>query len=30
MTHKGGCFCGSVQIEVSGGEPEAMGYRPRS
>src|SRR5689334_19634987 len=25
MTHKGGCFCGSVQVEVSG-EPEAMGY----
>jgi len=23
--HKGGCFCGSVQIEVSG-EPESMGY----
>jgi hypothetical protein len=23
--HKGGCFCGAVQIEVSG-EPEAMGY----
>jgi hypothetical protein len=25
VTHKGECFCGSVQIEVSG-EPEAMGY----
>ena len=25
MTHKGECFCGAVQIEVSG-EPEAMGY----
>jgi hypothetical protein len=24
-THKGACFCGSVQIEVTG-EPEAMGY----
>ena len=23
--HKGRCFCGAVQIEVSG-EPEAMGY----
>jgi len=23
--HKGSCFCGAVQIEVSG-EPEAMGY----
>jgi hypothetical protein len=23
--HKGGCFCGAVQIEVSG-EPESMGY----
>jgi hypothetical protein len=25
MTHKGECFCGAVQIEVSG-EPEGMGY----
>jgi len=25
MTYKGACFCGSVQIEVTG-EPEAMGY----
>ena len=25
MTHKGECFCGTVQIEVSG-TPEAMGY----
>ena len=25
MTHKGECFCGAVQLEVSG-EPEAMGY----
>ena len=24
-THKGECFCGAVQIEVSG-KPEAMGY----
>src|SRR5262249_60978098 len=24
-THKGECFCGAVQVEVSG-EPEAMGY----
>ena len=24
-THKGACFCGEVQIEVSGA-PEAMGY----
>jgi hypothetical protein len=24
-THRGTCFCGSVEIEVSG-EPEAMGY----
>lgn len=24
-THKGTCFCGGVQIEVSG-EPEGMGY----
>jgi hypothetical protein len=24
-THKGECFCGTVQVEVSG-EPEAMGY----
>ena len=23
--HKGGCFCGTVEIEVSG-SPEAMGY----
>jgi hypothetical protein len=23
--HKGGCFCGAVEIEVSG-SPEAMGY----
>ena len=25
MTHKGECFCGTVEIEVSG-EPEGMGY----
>jgi len=25
MTHKGTCFCGSVEIDVSG-SPEAMGY----
>ena len=25
MAHKGQCFCGSVQLEVTG-EPEAMGY----
>ena len=25
MTYKGACFCGSIQIEVTG-EPEAMGY----
>jgi len=25
MTHKGQCFCGSVQVEVTGG-PVAMGY----
>src|SRR5689334_1559548 len=25
MMHKGGCFCGAVQVEVSG-EPESMGY----
>jgi hypothetical protein len=25
MAHRGSCFCGAVQIEVSG-EPEAMGY----
>lgn len=25
MTHKGTCFCGSVEIDVSG-TPEAMGY----
>ena len=25
MTHTGGCFCGLVQLEVSG-EPEGMGY----
>jgi hypothetical protein len=25
MMHKGECFCGAVQIEVSG-EPEGMGY----
>jgi len=25
MTHKGQCFCGSVQLEVAG-EPAAMGY----
>jgi len=25
MTHKGQCFCGAVQVEVSG-EPVAMGY----
>jgi hypothetical protein len=25
MTHKGQCFCGSVQLEVTG-EPAAMGY----
>lgn len=24
-THKGECFCGAVQLEVSG-EPEVMGY----
>jgi hypothetical protein len=24
-THKGECFCGAVQLEVSG-EPESMGY----
>jgi hypothetical protein len=24
-THKGGCFCGAVEIEVQGA-PEAMGY----
>ena len=24
-THKGACFCGAVQIEVSG-EPAGMGY----
>jgi len=24
-THKGACFCGTVQIEVTG-EPEGMGY----
>jgi hypothetical protein len=24
-SHKGGCFCGAVQIEVEG-EPEGMGY----
>ena len=24
-THKGECFCGAVEIEVSG-EPEGMGY----
>ena len=24
-THKGSCFCGAVQIEVTG-DPEAMGY----
>src|ERR1700749_1305693 len=24
-THRGACFCGTVEIEVSG-EPEAMGY----
>ncbi|MGO8920780.1 MAG: GFA family protein [Stellaceae bacterium] len=24
-THKGACFCGAVQLEVSG-QPEAMGY----
>jgi hypothetical protein len=24
-THKGACFCGTVQIEVTG-EPEVMGY----
>ena len=24
-TYKGACFCGAVQIEVSG-EPESMGY----
>ena len=24
-THKGACFCGSVQIEIAG-EPEGMGY----
>jgi hypothetical protein len=25
VTYSGGCFCGAVQIEVSG-EPEGMGY----
>jgi hypothetical protein len=25
MTHKGSCFCGAVEIEVTG-EPEGMGY----
>ena len=25
MTYKGGCFCGSVQLEADG-EPAAMGY----
>jgi hypothetical protein len=25
MSHSGSCFCGAVQIEVTG-EPEAMGY----
>ena len=25
MSHSGSCFCGAVQIEVSG-EPEGMGY----
>ena len=25
MTHKGTCFCGSVELDVSG-SPEAMGY----
>lgn len=25
MTHSGSCFCGAVQLEVSGA-PEAMGY----
>ncbi|KRA58595.1 aldehyde-activating protein [Caulobacter sp. Root655] len=25
MTHVGSCFCGTVQLEVTG-EPEAMGY----
>ena len=25
VTHRGGCFCGAVQIEVAG-EPEGMGY----
>ena len=25
MTYKGACFCGAVQIQVTG-EPEAMGY----
>jgi hypothetical protein len=25
MTYKGECFCGAIQLEVSG-EPEAMGY----
>jgi hypothetical protein len=25
ITHKGACFCGTVQIEVTG-EPEGMGY----
>lgn len=24
-THKGSCFCGEVEVEVSGA-PEAMGY----
>ena len=27
MAHKGQCFCGSVELEVTG-EPEAMGYCP--
>jgi len=25
MSHKGSCFCGAVELEVSG-EPEGMGY----
>ena len=25
VTHKGACFCGAVQIEITG-EPEGMGY----
>src|SRR5215469_10785998 len=25
MTHKGACFCGAVEVEVTG-EPEGMGY----